>query len=237
MDADERRLVHPDVTRHARPRGRPSRRGCGELPSTATMWSTSHGLWNRPIDRTGQRQRARSAVGASRMPDPSTNIDDLRRVGLPASAARTSSSYRPIPDVRPVERSDDRQPAARARVIGRSQRGPSFAKPSTGRGRHAATSSAAPPDSPAASSTCRCDSSVRPRSIAWAIASGSRGIEAGRGLVEHLGERREVRADHRHAARRGLDHRQPEALLERRHHREAGTLEDRHHLVVVDATR
>ena len=56
------------------------------------------------------------------------------------------------------------------------------------------------------------------RRIAAAIAGSSRGVEQQRRVARHLRQRGGVRAGDGHAARHRLEHRQPEALVQRREH-------------------
>ncbi len=73
------------------------------------------------------------------------------------------------------------------------------------------------PGRPRAGGRPRSGSSSR-RAIAAAIARGVEGVEQQRGVAGDLGQRGGVRAGDRHAARHRLEHRQPEALVQRREH-------------------
>ena len=59
-------------------------------------------------------------------------------------------------------------------------------------------------------------------------------VEARRRLVEHLGQGAAVGGDHGAPACRGLEHREAEALLERRRDRQRGVLQEAHEPLVAD---
>ncbi len=66
---------------------------------------------------------------------------------------------------------------------------------------------------------------------------GTIGIAEDRGVARDFGQRRRVRRDDRTARRHGLEHRQPEALDDRREHERAGAVEQPHDLRLRDRSR
>jgi hypothetical protein len=60
-----------------------------------------------------------------------------------------------------------------------------------------------------------------------ARSSGSARIDQDPGAVDELGQRRDLGGDHRGPARHGLEHREPESLVQRRVHQRVGAAQER----------
>ena len=191
MQPDERRLVEPDMARRRRReigRGdvvrRTAERGDDvvDVPRLEEPTDRAHG----PAI-AGDRRRRRFGVRRS--------VDERRRAPAPS---RLPTAQRLRAPTRRTARSPTptRRTARRARAVGAATAtgaasgARAWPSTSTRVACHVRPRPALRRPGASGEQHRRCDSSVRARSIARAIASGSRGIEACRGFVEHLGQRR-----------------------------------------------